>query len=92
MTARKLLAATTAALALCWLTPAPAAAQPSLKEAILGDKELFKWDSVAVELGTFGIAGALVRFNSKNSTQELPYGIAIESARHGAMLSYRAAF
>jgi len=92
MTARKLVAVASAALAMCCLTPLPAAARPSLKEAILRDKQLFKWDSVAVELGTFGIAGALVRFNSDDSTQELPYGISIESARHGAMLSYRAAF
>ena len=79
-------------IGLCSLTPAPAHASPFADaESFLRDRKLLEWDRVVVEVGTFGIAGALVRFTSdEDGGQELPYGIAIESARHGAMLSYRA--
>jgi hypothetical protein len=82
------------AVALCSFTPVPAQATPFADaQAFLRDRKLLEWDRVVVEVGTFGIAGALVRFTSEeNGGQELPYGIAIESARHGAMLSYRATF
>jgi hypothetical protein len=82
------------AVGLCSLIPATAQASPLADaQAFLRDRKLLEWDRVVVEVGTFGIAGALVRFTSDGKgSQELPYGIAIESARQGAMLSYRASF